>query len=209
MSKAASTQQQAGKNFAGHIHMVRHGEPDLSRAIWLTRRGFNTWWIEYGRVGLAPSALPPLALTQIAAKAAVLVASPVQRARATAERLAEKSGKAHDIIVDEIYEEMPLPAPLLLPFLRLPPPLWGTVARFAWWLGYADGGESRYEAETRARRAADRLIGLAADHGGDVVLCGHGWFIHMAGKELKRRGWKKVKGGGATFWDHKSFASPV
>lgn len=209
MNNAEVRAQPDGASFAGHIHMVRHGEPDLSRAVWLSRQGFNAWWIEYGRVGLSPSALPPVPLMEIAAKAAVVVASPVRRARATAERLIEKSGATLEIIVDEIYEEMPLPAPMLLPFLRLPPPLWGTVARFAWWLGYADGGESRYEAEERARKAADRLIELAADSDGDVVLCGHGWFIHMAAKELKRRGWSKVKGGGATFWDHKSFASPV
>jgi len=89
------------------------------------------------------------------------------------------------------------------------PVVWGITARFTWWLGYAGGGESRYEAELRAREAADRLIELAAEGDGDGLLCGHGWFNHMMARELKRRGWIKIKGGGERLWGHNTFASPV
>lgn len=206
MNSVATPGTDMAAGFAGHIHLARHGEPDLVRKGWLSREGFNLWWAEYGQAGLVKSDEPPLLLQEIAERAAVIVTSPIPRAKATAERLAGN----RDIIIDDIYQEAPLPAPLLLPFLRTSPPIWGILARFTWWLGYADGGETRYEAELRAREAADRLIELAADGGGgDVLMCGHGWFIHMAAKELKRRGWIKVKGGGKRFWDHKSFASPV
>ena len=114
-----------------------------------------------------------------------------------------------ELLVDAIYEEAPLPAPFLLPFLRLPPPVWGFVSRICWWLGYSGDCETRHETEIRARKAVDKLIELAADSGGDVVLCGHGWFNHMTVSELKKRGWKKVGGGGSRYWDHRSFQSPV
>lgn len=201
----ATTDTIGDEKFAGNIHLVRHGAPDISRAVWLSRQGFNTWWTRYDRVGLAPASTPPERLRDIADEAAVIVSSPTPRARETGERLA--GGRS--VVADELYGEMPLPAPLVLPFLHLTPPLWGTLSRFAWWLGYADGGETRYEAEERTRLATDRLIELAADSGGDVVMCGHGWFIHMAGKELRRRGWIAMKRGGATHWDHKSFGSPL
>lgn len=205
MTGTELSQDPSQSEFAGRIHLVRHGKPDLPIKGWHSRAGFNAWWAEYGLVGLVASDQAPVILGEIATGAAVIVASPTPRAHETARTLAEN----RDIVVDEIYEEAPLPAPWVLPFLHMSPLVWGVVARFTWWLGYADGGESRYEAELRARDAADRLIELAADNGGDVVLCGHGWFNHMMARELRRRGWIKIKGGGATFWDHKTFASPV
>lgn len=105
--------------FAGHIHLARHGEPDLPRSDWLSRDGFNAWWEEYERVGLLASGSPPRLLQEIAERAAVIVTSHIPRARATAERIAGDC----DIIVDEIYQEAPLPAPLLVPFLRATPPI--------------------------------------------------------------------------------------
>lgn len=205
MTQADLSKGSSQTGFAGRIHLVRHGKPDLPARGWLSRSAFTVWWAEYGRVGLVASHQAPAVLQEIAARAVTIVASPVPRAHETAMVLAV----GRDIVVDEIYEEAPLPAPLILPYFRMSPVFWGITARVIWWLGYSGGGESRYEVELRVREAADRLIELAADCGGDVLLCGHGWFNHMAARELKRRGWIKIKGGGERFWDHKTFASPV
>lgn len=195
----------SGTQFAGRIHLARHGKPDLPARGWLSRAQFNAWWSEYGRVGLVASDQAPEILQGIAARAAAIVASPAPRAHETARALAAN----RDIVIDVIYAEAPLPAPWILPYIQMSPVIWGITARFTWWLGYAGGGESRYEAELRAREAADRLIELAADGDGDVLLCGHGWFNHMMARELKRRGWIKIKGGGERLWGHNTFASPV
>lgn len=190
----------------GAIHLVRHGRPDLSRKIWLTRKGFNAWWGEYGRVGLVEGQEPPSEIASLTQDAALLVSSPIPRARETADLLAGDK----PIKVSADFVEAPLPAPLVLPFWRITPPLWGTLARFTWWLGYSAGEESRYECERRAQRAADRLIEMAADAGGDVVVCGHGWFNHMLGRELKKRGWRRTGGDGRKgYWSHSSFAPPL
>lgn len=182
------------------------GAPALSRRGWVSRDGYTDWWAEYGRVGLAPDETPPPLLKALASKVVQFVASPIPRAKATAELLAE----GREIHVDEVYEEAPLPAPLVIPFLRLPPPIWGFASRISWWLGYSAGGETRYQAEIRAREAADRLIELAANKNGDVLLCGHGWFNFMAAKELRKRGWTTVESSGVSgYWTLRSFASPL
>lgn len=207
MSVAEKTPvENAEQGDIGRIHLVRHGTPDLSRGKWLTRQGFNEWWAEYGRVGLVGNQEPPPALAKVAEGVSSFVSSPVPRARETSRLLAREA----EIIVDAGFVEAPLPAPFILPFLHITPPLWGTLARFIWWLGYSAGGETRFEAEIRAEAAADRLIELAADGEGDVIICGHGWFNHMVIKQLKRRGWKRTGGeGGSGHWSHSSFAYPV
>ena len=190
----------------GRIHLVRHGKPDLSRKTWLSRQGFNAWWAEYGRVGLAGDQVPPQEISEIAVTAKAILSSPIPRAQETAALLAG----GQEVRVDAAFVEAPLPAPFVLPLLHITPPLWGTLARFTWWLGYSAGGETRFEAELRAEAAADQLIHLAASCGGDVLICGHGWFNHMMGRQLKQRGWRRESGEGRKgYWSHSSFASPV
>ena len=207
MSVAEKTPiERAKPQDVGRIHLVRHGTPDLSRAKWLTRQGFNEWWAEYGRVGLVANQEPPAALVEVAQGTSSFLSSPIPRAQETAKLLAG----TNDITVAPGFIEAPLPAPFILPFLRITPPLWGTLARFIWWLGYSAGGETRFEAENRAEAAADRLIELAALGTGDVLICGHGWFNHMLIRQLKKRGWKRIGGeGGSGHWSHSSFASPL
>lgn len=190
--------------FAGRIHLARHGKPNLSRRPWITRHGYRAWWAEYGKVDLRADQSPPDRLQDLANEAALVIASPIPRALRTAEMLVPKEA----IEVDKLFEEAPLPAPFILPYLRTPAPIWAFLSRVSWLLGYTDGGESRYEAERRAHQAADRLIQLAADLRGDILLCGHGWFNYMTGKELKRRGWRVTEGGGSGYWDHTSYVAP-
>lgn len=188
----------------GSIHLVRHGKPDLSRAVKLNREGYNAWWDEYGRVSLvADQEIPDIART-IAEACSVILSSSIPRAAETAEVLAT----AREVIVDDVFVEAPLPAPWI-PFVRMRPLAWGTISRIAWILGYADGGETLRDCQTRAAQAADILIEHAGN-GDHVMVCAHGWFNRMIGRALRRRGWDKTNGkGGDKYWGFRTYNPPV
>ncbi len=84
--------------------------------------------------------------------------------------------------------------------------MWGVLSRLAWWFGYDGGGESRRMAEMRAARAASRLEKLASE--GPVLVCAHGWFNRMIGRELRRRGWRRVYDGGDRYWAWRRYHPP-
>ena len=177
------------------IHLVRHGQPDLSQTVWLSRQAYRGWWASYGQAGLVQGSTPSNALQNIAKRSTAIVASPILRALQTAELLAN----GREIMTDNLYVEAPLPAPLIVPFLHAKPWVWGTLSRLTWSYGYSGGGESRRQADARAVLAAQALAGLAAEEG-DIMLCGHGWFNRMIGIALRRGGWCQTHNGGDKYW---------
>lgn len=180
--------------------LVRHGRPDMNRQVWLTWRDYRDWWDAYNQAGLAPGEEPPAAIAALAARADLVIASTLPRARATAAALAKKP---QQIVYDNVFVEAPLPSPPI-PFIRLKPGVWGVVSRIVWWLGYSAGGESRAEASARAEEAADRLEDIA--HGQElVVLCAHGWFNRMIRGVLRRRGWRCAHDGRDHYWSYRHF----
>lgn len=188
----------------GWIVTVRHGRPDLARTGRFDAAGWDRWWAEYDRTGLAPDQRPlSRRLRRLAANADILVSSTLPRARETAQALAD--GRMAE--ADPLFVEAPLPAPPLPGFLQFSPRTWSAISRLAWLWGYAGSGESRAEAELRARKAADALIALA-EREGNVLLCAHGWFNRMIGRELRARGWRRAYNGGDHYWSHRQYMPP-
>lgn len=175
------------------IYLVRHGRPAVRREGWCTARGFDTWWHAYEASGLEPDGAPPQDLVKVAATCDTIFASPIPRARETAEAIA--GGK--DIIIDPVFVEAPLPAPPI-PFVPLPVSAWWAIARFHWWLNFRGTYEKRSDVTLRADEAGARL--LSAAETGDVLLCGHGWFNRMVSKRLQRAGFALVRDGGDAYW---------
>jgi broad specificity phosphatase PhoE len=182
------------------IALARHGEPALSRKVKLSSSGYRDWWAVYEEGGIHDNQSPPGSLKALAKRAVAVLASTRLRAQQTAK--AVTCGR--DFASDAIFIEAPLPPPPLPDFIKLSPPIWGFVSRVAWYLGYGEGGETRHEAEARARLAADRLI-EAAESGGEVLLLAHGYFNHMIGAALKAKGWKKVQDEGFKYWSVRRF----
>ena len=176
------------------ITTVRHGRPALARDARMSWRDYGDWWAEYERTGLHAEERPPQALIEIAKSSPILISSPRPRAIETA-RLAADGRE--DIPAEELFAEMPLPAPPL-PWARLKPGLWGVVSRTYWFLGYASGGESHAAGWRRIARARDALIARAAE--GDIFLCAHGYFNFMLDIALRRRGWRRLHDGGSNYW---------
>jgi broad specificity phosphatase PhoE len=186
------------------IHLVRHGKPDISRDVWLSRPEYRAWWKRYGDVGLAPDNSPPEATIAAARKCRHFVASSLLRARETAQALSEGA----DIECDPKYVEAALPPPIVLPFLKGKPIAWGTYSRVIWWLGYAGGEESHTLAKARAVDCAETLAQLSQKHG-ETMLCGHGWFNRMIAKRLRQRGWKRDNKGSDAHWAVRSYVKII
>ncbi len=98
-----------------------------------------------------------------------------------------------------MFIEAPLPPPPCPEFVKLSPKAWGVISRLSWWLGGHRGEETRQAAQKRAVRAA-KLLDEVARRGEDVLVVAHGFFNTMVGIELKKLGWRLVKGRGWKYW---------
>ena len=188
----------------GAIILARHGEPAISRKIWINAEGYRQFWAKYEVLGILPGQNPPQALVSFVAEAGLVFSSTRQRSIETA--IALTQGRAFDS--DAIFVEAPLPPPNLPGFIRLTPSIWGFLARVWWWfLNHHEGEETRRQAESRADKAADRLI-ASAEEGHDVVLLAHGFFNFMIGRALRQRGWQVVMSEGYKYWSMRRFERP-
>ena len=185
---------------AGAIVLARHGEPALSRDVKLTARQYRDWWALYEAGGILAGQTPPPHLKAAAARAGVILTSTRLRSIETARALAE----GRELVHDEVFVEAPLPPPPWPDFIRLSPRAWGVVSRVSWWFGGHGGQETRQDAQKRAIAAARQLHGLAL-RGQDVLVVAHGFFNTMIGLELRRLGWRCVKGRGWRYWSTRYF----
>ncbi len=181
--------------------LARHGEPALSRRIRLTAREYRDWWARYEEGGIIPGQSPPDHLKAAAAGAAVIYCSTRLRSIETATALAPDRA----FIRDALFIEAPLPPPRWPDVIKLSPRKWGVISRVWWWFfGHHEEQESRAQAEARAAEAARRLAEMA-EKGNDVLLVAHGFFNTMIGIELRRLGWRVVKGRGYKYWSTRYF----
>ncbi|WP_312820851.1 histidine phosphatase family protein [Brevundimonas sp.] len=185
----------------GDIVLARHGKPALSRKCWLTAQQYRDWWGRYDAGGLLEGQAVPPGIMQTAREAGTIYASTLRRAQETAAAVSQ----GQPVHTHAVFVEAPLPPPHWPDWFKMPPRLWGVVARL-WWhvFNHHDGQESRLEAEARAGRAADMLIERALA-GQDVLVLAHGYFNHMIGQQLKARGWKLVDDQGFKYWCQRRF----
>ncbi|MBA4793931.1 histidine phosphatase family protein [Phenylobacterium sp.] len=188
---------------AGSIVLARHGEPAISRKVWINAEGYRQFWAQYEVLGILPGQTPPGALMSFVAKAGAIISSTRQRSIDTA--LALTQGR--EFVSEAMFVEAPLPPPNLPNFIKLTPALWGFVARVWWWFFHHHGQETRGQAEQRADEAAERLIQLA-EGGEDVVVLAHGFFNFMVGRALRRRGWRMTASEGYKYWSMRRFERP-
>ncbi len=172
------------------IVLARHGRPVWDRRTPIAWRELRAWNAGNDAAPIDPASRPSEELVEHARACSLLVASTLRRSHDSAAIAAP--GK--DIHVDELYREvfLPTPAPRSAPAshaIRLPPPIWTTVARIGWICGWSPGVESHAGARARARVAAASLIELARERE-YIVLIGHGTMNGMISKRLLRLGWR-------------------
>jgi broad specificity phosphatase PhoE len=185
----------------GAIVLTRHGEPALARNVKLSSGEYREFWAQYEVMGLLPGQSPPQALVAVVETCGVLVSSTRLRSIESAEKLA--AGRAYTR--ESLLIEAPLPPPRWPSWIRMSPKLWGFFARVWWWyFTHHEGQETRADAEARADRAALMLAGLA-EKGQDVVVTAHGFFNHLVGRALRRRGWRLTASEGYKYWSTRRF----
>ena len=198
--QASSAAEVAVPRRAGGIVLARHGEPALSRKVKLSASQYRDWWALYEVGGLLAGQTPPAHLKAAAEAAGIILTSTRLRSIETAKALTEGDKVTHD----EVFIEAPLPPPPWPAFIKLSPKTWGVISRVSWWFGGHGGEESRRQAQQRAAVAARQLHELAM-RGDDVLVVAHGFFNSMVGVELKRLGWRSVKGRGWRYWSTRWF----
>ena len=184
----------------GAIVIARHGEPALSRKVRLSAEEYRHWWARYEIGGILEGQSPPEHLKAAAGKAAVIISSTRRRSIETARLLAD--GREFD--TDDRLIEAPLPPPPWPDWIKFSPRAWGVISRIWWWLGQHGGEESLGQARKRAAEVARTLDDLAR-RGEDVLVTAHGFFNAMIGSELRRLGWRCVKGRGYKYWSTRYF----
>ena len=184
----------------GPIIISRHGRPALDRTAGprLNWREYRDWWNRYEIGALRDDQIAPQSLKQIVSDAEIVLASGRLRAQQTAERAAPHRQAAFD----PVFNEAPLPPPVL-PGVKYLPKTWNILARTAWLNGHALDGESVKAARQRAADAATKLH--EASEAGKVYLAAHGWFNRMIRPELKKLGWKCTYDGGDSYWSFRVY----
>jgi broad specificity phosphatase PhoE len=186
---------------AGSITIARHGEPALSRKVWLSAEEYGEFWKKYEVGGLVEGQSAPVHLKDPAAEADIVWVSTRRRAQESARILIGERAS----VSDERLIEAPLPPPPFPRFVRMKPKYWGFFARFWWWwFNHHGGQETRAQATARARAVASELI-AEAEQGKNVLVVAHGFFNAMLGLELMRRGWRRVWGRGWKYWSTRRF----
>src|SRR5215212_6585995 len=94
------------------IVLVRHGRSaHVHTGEWLSAAGVQRWRAQSDAVGITADDEPPAALVRETERAALVVASEMRRAIASAQRLAP----GRDIRVSTLLRETALPIPTRLP----------------------------------------------------------------------------------------------
>jgi broad specificity phosphatase PhoE len=190
----------AGAAPLGAIVIARHGEPALSRQVRLSAEEYRDWWASYEIGGILEGQAPPDHLKAAAGESDVIISSTRRRSIETAKLLAD--GREFD--TDDRLIEAPLPPPPWPDWIKLSPRAWGVISRVWWCLGQHGDEESLGQARKRAADVARTLDELAR-RGEDVLVTAHGFFNAMIGSELRRLGWRCVKGRGYKYWSTRYF----
>ncbi len=166
------------------IILARHGKPAWDFRTPVAGHAFGKWRQGQDDAPLDAASRPGPALEQLIREARCVFASPLRRSRESAAVL----NPSVTPIVDPEFREAELPS-AFRSSLRLPPELWGWVARSAWFCGWSLGADTFAAARERAAKAAALLRARAAKDG-VVALVGHGMMNILIAGHLRAAGWR-------------------
>lgn len=177
------------------IVLLRHGMPQIAKEGRLTAAEFGKWVSAYNEAGIDAASRPPQNAIVEAGKCAFVVCSSLPRSRESAKALGLKAIGA----CDALFREMDMPYASWR-FPQLSPGVWAVIFRLIWVGGYSANAESFREARERARRCAERLALLAAEHG-KVLFVGHGSLNWFVSRYLKSMGWAGPPRAPRRYWE--------
>ena len=177
------------------IILVRHGKPAISTRLRTGHKGFRAYIDAYEAAGLDPDNAPPEEVQDLVKELGAIYTSQRPRAQDSARALAPEA----ELIADALFEEAPLASPRI-PLLRARVPTWAVMARILWHAGYHPEIENFRRAKHRAARAADILMARAREDG-VTALVAHGYFNAIIGRELRRRGFRRIGAHRVSYWN--------
>ncbi len=195
---AAASRSQHG---AMRIILIRHGRPNIPTSPRTSHREFRSYIDAYEEAGLDPESMPPEELQDLLGEIDAVYTSERKRSVDSARALAPHA----ELIADPLFAEAPLASPPI-PLLRMKVPKWAVVARILWHAGYHPEIENYRKAKHRASQAADILI-KRAHRERAAALVAHGYFNFLIGRELRRRGFKRIGSHRAHFWNSVVYAT--
>jgi broad specificity phosphatase PhoE len=182
------------------IVVMRHGKPEIDLESLKSKKVSP---LELGKVLDAyecsdlGSNIVPSKSVLIAKSCKVTLSSDLPRAISSIKRLEVQQDQWS---VEECFREVPLPYPNWeKPFF--PVLFWCFLLRLAWFLGFANNGESIRKARQRAQVCVSKIIEHVDDNE-SVLLLGHGIINHLIGSELKENKWVKVESTGKGYWSY-------
>ena len=195
MRLSRRTRRHAYIGTALRIILVRHGRPAISTAYRTSHHGFSDYIDAYEAAGLDPQSVPPDELQELVKELTPVFTSNRPRSQESAKAIWPDA----ELIADPLFEEAPLASPKI-PLIKLGVAAWAVMSRILWHAGYHPEIENYRRAKQRAKSAADILM-FKAQEDGTAVLVAHGYFNLMIGRELSRRGFKKIGAHRVRFWN--------
>lgn len=176
------------------IILLRHGKPNIPSLNKIKAFAFKDWIDSYNAAGLNQQSIPTEKALIIANKCKVVVCSELPRSKESAAALKIKK----ITLSHSQFNEAGLPS-ANWNSLKLSPAIWAIIFRILWLFGYSNNSESYKEANTRAKKSAQKLIALAQEHE-RVLFIGHGIYNKLLSKQLRLLGWSGPANPGTKHW---------
>ncbi len=166
--------------------------------------GVDRWRAAYDAAGILSDSTPPSDLIALAASAGCVMTSDLERAIASARRLAPNATAR----VSPLLREMPLEIPRWVP-ARWPLGVWELCISLHWFVQERRGMIAASDVLERAAQAASLLDEVSRETS-TVVVVTHGAFRRVLASELVATGWTaEPRSGGFRNWSSWPFARPA
>jgi broad specificity phosphatase PhoE len=171
------------------VLLIRHGRSaHVDRGGLIGPEGLTRWRAGYDAAGITDDSRPPAALVTEVAQAAMVAASDLPRAQASAARVAPN----REVVISPLFREVPIPPPSWH-WLRAPRGVWDTLAYLRWLSDLLRGRDRLPGASEQARHAAEwcrEACRRVAARGGTVAVVTHGVFRWILATQLVAEGWR-------------------
>jgi broad specificity phosphatase PhoE len=186
------------KGEVAQIILIRHGEPDILKKKWYSRKDVLAYDSTYLQAEIKPVEHFPIFTLPVDK----VYHSSLRRAAHTAELL---FGDRFELIPDNRYREFERGVMKGMG-INMPLKIWKIISRLQWFLGFSSSEiESVKSAMERSRSNAQHLSGLAIANK-TIVLVAHGLHNRYVSRYLKKSGWSPVFDSGNGFLGTKILA---
>jgi len=175
------------------ITLIRHAKVDIDNSQKIDARSLPKWIKEYDTAPIDAESLPTQETIVLVQNANVVLTSTLRRASDSAKVLGVDVYEQN-----KLFNEADIPK-VNIPYLKLKPKIWLVILRLMLLFGLGKKDASLKASKAQAKKAAQRLLELSAEHE-HVVLVGHGGMNWLIRQVLVKEGWKLEGKGSHDNW---------